>query len=43
MYLELSLARAISGFGLNGEDVHQYLKAHLNYAHRLSLQDSDFW
>jgi 2-polyprenyl-3-methyl-5-hydroxy-6-metoxy-1,4-benzoquinol methylase len=32
----------ISGFSLNGEDVHQYLKAHLNYSHRLSLQDSDF-
>ena len=32
----------ISGFSLNGDDVHQYLKAHLNYAHSLSLQDSDF-
>lgn len=32
----------ISGFSLNGEKVHHYLKAHLNYAHNLSLQDSDF-
>ncbi|OAL85105.1 methyltransferase [Acinetobacter sp. SFD] len=32
----------ISGYSLNGEDIHQYLKAHLNHTHHLSLQDSDF-
>ncbi|MGE8538685.1 MAG: class I SAM-dependent DNA methyltransferase [Acinetobacter sp.] len=32
----------ISGFSLNGEDVHRHLTAQLKYAHSLSVQDSDF-